>query len=400
MHPKRVIFDFGLFLDDSMKNQRTKFLLPKSSTYLNCAYMSPLMKRVEKAGITGMQQKRNPLNVAAEDFFLQTENLRREFAQLINLPDPRRAVVIPSASYGLSTVARNISLRKTDSVVLMHEQFPSNVYPWRRLTAEAGAKLVMVEPPDTLTNRGRIWNERLLEAIRPGTRVVALGNVHWADGTRFDLEAVGKRAREVGAMLVVDGTQSIGAMPFDLTRIRPDAVICAGYKWMMGPYSIGMAYYGEGFDQGVPLEENWINRLGSEDFAGLVKYQDAYQPGALRYEVGEHSNFILVPMMLEALRQVNAWGPANIQAYCRTITSRGISILQDHDYWVEDESSRGYHLFGVRFPKGSDVVKIRERVKRKNISISFRGEFMRISPHVYNTEQEFMKLVEVLTSRP
>jgi selenocysteine lyase/cysteine desulfurase len=258
----------------------------------------------------------------------------------------------------------------------------------------------MVEPPETVIDRGKIWNERLLESIRPGTRVVALGNVHWAEGTRFDLEAVGKRAREVGAMLIVDGTQSIGALPFDLSRIRPDAVICAGYKWMMGPYSIGLAYYGEAFDQGVPLEENWINRLGSEDFTGLVKYQDAYQPGALRYEVGEHSNFILVPMMLEALRQVNAWGPANIQAYCRSITRRGIALLRDHGYWVEDESWRGHHLFGIRFPQGLDTVKIRERVKRKNISVSFRGEFMRVSPHVYNTEKEFMKLVEVLTARP
>jgi selenocysteine lyase/cysteine desulfurase len=204
----------------------------------------------------------------------------------------------------------------------------------------------------------------------------------------------------VGALVVVDGTQSIGAMPFDLSRIRPDAVICAGYKWMMGPYSIGLAYYGEAFDQGVPLEENWINRLGSEDFTGLVKYQDAYQPGALRYEVGEHSNFILVPMMLEALRQVNAWGPANIQAYCRAITRRGIALLREHGYWVEDETWRGQHLFGIRFPQGLDPVKIRERVKRKNISVSFRGEFMRVSPHVYNTEQEFMKLVEVLTSKP
>lgn len=383
-----------------MKNQRTKFLLPKGTTYLNCAYMSPLMKRVEKAGVDGMRQKRNPLKVSAADFFAHTELLRVEFARLINLKDPRRVVVIPSASYGLSTVARNISLHKNDSVVLMHEQFPSNVYPWRRLTAESGARLVVVEPPETLTNRGKIWNERLMEAIRPGTRVVALGNVHWADGTRFDLEAVGRRAREVGAMLVVDGTQSIGAMPFDLARIRPDAVICAGYKWMMGPYSIGMAYYGETFDQGVPLEENWINRLGSEDFTGLVKYQDSYQPGALRYEVGEHSNFILVPMLLEALRQVNAWDPANIQAYCRTITGRGIAILRDHGYWVEDESWRGDHLFGIRFPMGSDAAMIRERVKRRKISISFRGEFMRVSPHVYNTEQEFMKLVEALTSKP
>lgn len=362
--------------------------------------MSPLMKRVEKAGLKGMQQKRNPGKVTTEDFFANTELLRSEFARLIHHRDARRVVVIPSASYGLSTVARNISLRKGDAVVLMEGQFPSNVYPWMRLTAESGATLKMVEAPDTLTNRGKLWNERLLEAIKPGTRIVALGNVHWADGTRFDLTAVGQRAREVGARLIVDGTQSIGALPFDCQSIRPDAVICAGYKWLMGPYSIGLAWFGEAFDQGVPLEENWINRLGSEDFAGLVKYQEAYQPGALRYEVGEHSNFILVPMLLEALRQVNEWGPKNIQAYCRSITQRGLATLRNHGYWVEEESGRGHHLFGIRFPKGADKGKIIDRVKRRGISVSFRGDFMRVSPHVYNTETEFMKLVESLTAKP
>ena len=383
-----------------MKSQRAKFHLPKNSTYLNCAYMSPLMKRVEKAGLQGMKQKRNPLKVTHEDFFRNTEILRREFARLIKVDDPRRVVVIPSASYGLSAVAKNISLSKGDSVVLMQEQFPSNVYPWKRLTAESGAALRFVEPPETLIDRGKLWNERLLDAIRPGTRVVAMGNVHWAEGTRFDLAAVGKRARAVGAKLIVDGTQSIGALPFDQKSIQPDAVICAGYKWLMGPYSIGLAYFGEAFDNGTPLEENWINRQGSEDFTGLVKYQDAYQPGALRYEVGEHSNFILIPMMLEALRQVNEWGPANIQAYCRSITHRGLATLRDRGYWVEDESWRGHHLFGIRFPKASESAKIRERVKRKQIAVSFRGDFMRVSPHVYNSEAEFMKLVEALIAKP
>ncbi|MBL7850518.1 MAG: aminotransferase class V-fold PLP-dependent enzyme [Cyclobacteriaceae bacterium] len=383
-----------------MKSQRAKFSLPKSSVYLNCAYMSPLMKRVEKAGLKGMRQKRNPVNVTHEDFFRDTNDLRREFARLINVKDHQRVVVIPSASYGLSTAAQNITLSKGDTVVLIHEQFPSNVYPWRRLTAESGATLKMVEPPDTLENRGKTWNERLLDAIRPGTRVVALGNVHWADGTRFDLVEVGKRAREVGAKLIIDGTQSIGALPFDAKAIQPDAVICAGYKWLMGPYSIGLAYYGEAFDHGVPLEENWINRLGSEDFAGLVKYRDEYQPGALRFEVGEHSNFILVPMMLEALRQVNEWDPKHIQGYCHSVTREGIPILRRYGYWIEEESWRGQHLFGIRFPKGADPVKIRDRVKQKAISVSFRGDFMRVSPHVYNSPAEFMKLVKVLIATP
>ena len=130
--------------------------------------------------------------------------------------------------------------------------------------------------------------------------MVALPHVHWTDGVRLDLEAIGRRAREVGAALVVDGTQSVGAMPFNVTSIQPDAVICAAYKWLTGPYSIGLAYYGQRYDDGVPSEETWIGRLGSEDFRRLVDYEDAYRPGAARYDVGECSNFVLIPMLIAA----------------------------------------------------------------------------------------------------
>ncbi|MBL7848155.1 MAG: aminotransferase class V-fold PLP-dependent enzyme [Cyclobacteriaceae bacterium] len=380
-----------------MKNQRSKFSLPLASAYINCAYMSPLMKKVERAGLEGMRKKRNPFAISHHDFFSESVLLRREFAKLINAPDSQRVAIIPSASYGLSTAARNIKIGKGDSIVLIHEQFPSNVYPWQRLAAETGATISMVKPPDLFEHRGKAWNTRLLESIVPGTKIVAMGNVHWADGTRFELEAVGKRAREVGAKLVIDGTQSVGALPFDIAKVKPDVLVCAGYKWLMGPYSIGLAYFSEDFDEGIPLEENWINRLVSEDFTGLVQYKANYQPGALRYEVGEHSNFILVPMMLEALRQVNQWGPENIQSYCHSITEKGIEKLRKAGCWVEDSAFRGHHLFGIRFPSGSSLDKIKDRVSKKKISVSFRGDSMRVSPHVYNTMAEFNRLVSAIT---
>lgn len=355
------------------------------------------MKKVERAGLEGMRKKRNPFAISHHDFFSESVLLRREFAKLINAPDSQRVAIIPSASYGLSTAARNIKIGKGDSIVLIHEQFPSNVYPWQRLAAETGATISMVKPPDLFEHRGKAWNTRLLESIVPGTKIVAMGNVHWADGTRFELEAVGKRAREVGAKLVIDGTQSVGALPFDIAKVKPDVLVCAGYKWLMGPYSIGLAYFSEDFDEGIPLEENWINRLVSEDFTGLVQYKANYQPGALRYEVGEHSNFILVPMMLEALRQVNQWGPENIQSYCHSITEKGIEKLRKAGCWVEDSAFRGHHLFGIRFPSGSSLDKIKDRVSKKKISVSFRGDSMRVSPHVYNTMAEFNRLVSAIT---
>ena len=381
-----------------LKNQRSKFSLPSGTTYLNCGYMSPLLKSVEKAGMEGIKAKRNPSKISADDFFSESELLRAEFSKLINAKEPKRIAIIPSASYGLANVVKNLRLTSTDSIIVAAEQFPSNYYPWQRLSMDTGANIKIVSPPQIWEGRGKRWNELVLDAIDKNTKVVALGNVHWADGTLFNLLEIRKRTRDVGALLIIDGTQSVGALPFDVEKIKPDALVCAGYKWLMGPYSIGLAYYGEYFDSGKPIEENWINRLHSENFAGLVNYQTDYQPGALRYEVGEHSNFILVPMMLAALKQINQWKPENIQAYCAKITSKPLQLLKEKGFWVEGAAHRGQHLFGVRLPPHIEVKALKEKIQKQKISISFRGDAIRVSPNIYNDEKDMMKLVKVLIS--
>ena len=358
--------------------------------------MSPLLKSVEKVGIAGIKAKRNPFKISTDDFFAESELLRVEFAKLINTKESKRVVIVPSVSYGMANVVNNLKLTSTDSIIVAAEQFPSNFYPWQRLSIDTGVKIKIIRPPQIREERGKRWNELVLEAIDKNTKVVALGNVHWADGTLFNLIEIRKRTKEVGALLVIDGTQSVGALPFDLQKIQPDVLVCGGYKWLMGPYSIGLAYYGEYFDHGKPIEENWINRLDSENFAGLVNYQTNYQPGALRYEVGEHSNFILVPMMLAALKQINQWKPENIQAYCARITRKPLQLLKEKDFWVEEEAHRGHHLFGVRLPKKLDITTLKKRIQKNKISVSFRGDAIRVSPNIYNNEKDMMKLVNVL----
>lgn len=381
-----------------ISNQKRKFSLPGDATYLNGAYMSPLLKEVEKAGIEGMKRKRNPGTLPSTDFFTGSKKLREEFARLIKTKESTRIATIASASYGLSTVARNIKIDRSQNVIVAADQFPSNVYPWMRLCEESKSQLKTVKPPESLTDRGKIWNERILEAIDKNTRLIAIGHVHWADGTKFDLAEIRRRTREVGALLVIDGTQSVGALPFDVGKIQPDALICAGYKWLLGPYSIGLAYYGSFFDNGIPIEENWINRKHSEDFSALVHYENEYQPGALRFEVGERSNFILAPMMTAALKQINQWKPENIQAYCAKISRMPIECLRQAGFWIEEETFRANHLFGVRLPKRADLEKIKHNLKRNKISISVRGDALRVSPSVYNTEGDMMKLVKVLVA--
>lgn len=376
--------------------QRDLFNLPDGSHYLNCAYMSPLSKPVEAAGVDGLRQKRMPADVAVDDFFEASNRLRALFAQLINAPDAARVAIIPSASYGIATAARNTPVQAGQNIVLVEEQFPGNVYEWRSLCRRQGLELRTVAAPALRERRGAAWNERILAAIDGDTAAVALGNVHWTDGTRFDLDAIGRRAREVGAALVVDGTQSVGALPFDVQETQPDALVCAGYKWLLGPYSVGVAWYGPRYDDGIPLEETWIAREGSEDFRGLVDYQDAYQAGAVRYDVGERSNFILVPMLVAALELLLDWGVSNIQAYCGALTRGLIGEARELGFAVEDDDWRGSHILGLRAPPGRELARLQPELARRNVYVSLRGSAMRVSPNVYNDPGDIAALREAL----
>lgn len=376
--------------------QRDQFFLPDDTHYLNCAYMAPLARPVEEAGIAGMRRKRVPSGITAADFFTDAERARRRFARLVNIADPARVAIIPSASYGVAVAAGNLRVRRGQNVVIAHQQFPGNVYAWRALARREGLELRAVAPPDDAARRAPAWNERLLDAIDDGTAAVAIGHVHWTDGTRFDLAALGERARAVGAALIIDGTQSVGALPFDVERLRPDALVCAGYKWLLGPYSIGLAYFGPRFDGGTPLEETWIAREGSEDFRALVDYRDAYLPGAVRYDVGERSNFILLPMLIAALELLLAWGADEIQAYCRALTAELLAEAASLGFAVEEEAGRGAHLFGLRAPPRVDVPRLQALLAERRVAVSLRGSAIRVSPHVYNDSADVAALLDCL----
>jgi selenocysteine lyase/cysteine desulfurase len=375
--------------------QKDQFSLPAGKHYLNCAYMGPLSRRVQEAGFEGIRRKADPSEIHARHFFEESDELRGQFARLIGDLDPTRVAIIPAVSYGIATVARNTRCRPGQNVVIAGEQFPSNVYSWRSLCRREGMTLRTIRAPDS-ERRAQEWNAALLDAIDSDTAVVALPQVHWTDGTRFDLVCIGERARRLGAAFVVDASQSLGSYPFDVKKVQPDALVCAGYKHLLGPYSLSLAWFGPRYDEGEPIEENWIGRMASEDFRGLIDYRDEYQPGAIRYDVGERSNFILLPMLVAALEQILEREPARIQEYCAHLMRPVIAEARELGFRVEDEEWRGSHLFGLRTPPGLDLAELNVALQRRNVSASLRGSALRVSPNVYNDEADADALLTVL----
>jgi selenocysteine lyase/cysteine desulfurase len=380
--------------------QKHLFSLSHDVHYLNCAYMSPLLKSVEKAGVEGVQKKRLPYTITNEDFFEIPRKTRELFAQLVNAPSYHSISILPSVSYGMAIVAKNLKVRSGQNIVSVAEEFPSSVYACKHLI-EQGVELRLIEPPiewnDDQT-RAEAWNAKIIDAIDDNTVLLVISPIHWTDGTFFDMLLLADTARAVGAMVVIDATQTLGAMPFDVQEIKPDALIAASYKSMMGMYSIGFAYWSERFANGIPLEETWIARKGSQDMRNLVNYQTEYQEGMMRYNVGEMSNFALIPAVNTALQQLLEWQPENIQEYCARLNKSLVSTLKNTPFTLEESHWRAEHLFGIKIPSTCNIEYLQTELQKNNVFVSLRGSFIRVSPSVYNTSEDIDALVSVLLS--
>ncbi len=370
-------------------SQRGLFEIPDDVAYLNCAYVSPQLKTVRVVGEKAIAKKSRPWEIYPRDFFESSETARELFAQVVN-GEAEGVAIIPSVSYGIAIAAANVPIRKGQSIVVLAEQFPSNVYPWRELAKRTGAEVVTVPRP-----ADHDWTSATLELVDERTAVVAVPNCHWTDGSFLDLIRVGERAREVGAALVVDATQSLGAYPLDVSEMRPDFLVAAAYKWLLGPYSLGFVYVDEVHRGGIPIEHNWISREGSEDFARLVDYTDAYGPGARRYDVGERSNFVLLPMAIAALRQVLDWGVANITDSLGGLTDRIEAEAKELGMATIPAPMRVSHMIGLAL--GPETPEdLAARLASENVFVSVRGRNLRISPHLYNTERDVERLFDSL----
>ena len=267
---------------------RAEFDIPRDICYLNAAYMTPQPRDVVEAAIRGATRRSQPWQIAPLDFFAEVETLRAAFARQVGCSSDNIAIV-PSAGYGVSCAANNLPTRPGDVILALGDQFPSNYYAWRRQALATEAEFHIVSK-----GAGQSWADALLEAIELCGNRIAIATLeghHWASAEFVDLEAVVPALRDVGARVVLDLTQSIGAFSIDISRLAPDFMVAAGYKWQFCPYGIAFLYVDERYFDGVPIEEAWMDRDGAEDFSRLADFTDSYQPGARRFDVSEKSSF-------------------------------------------------------------------------------------------------------------
>ena len=372
-----------------ISSQKHLFDIPDEVAYLNTAYMSPLMHSVVAAIDEGVRLQARPWKLTVDHFFNDVKTAKRLFGKLVNAPQDRIAVT-PSASYGLSTAANNLSLTEGQRIIALKYQFSSHTYPWKRKARETGGVFVEVNVP-----YGEAATPALLEAIDERAAIVAVPNLLWTTGAYVDLIAMRQRCDEVGAALVLDLTQSAGALVTDFKKIRPDFAAVANYKWMLCPYSTGFLYVDPAYFDGQPLEEGWVTRQGGRNFANLTENPEAFEAGAIRYDMGERSNFALLPGVNEALRQLLNWGVASIET---TLAARNADLCQRLEtigLKTIVAENRGAHFIGAQLPAGTRDDLLTELAKEK-VYLSERGGSLRITPHLWNDDQDFYRLIDNL----
>ncbi|MEJ2618450.1 MAG: aminotransferase class V-fold PLP-dependent enzyme, partial [Ignavibacteriaceae bacterium] len=332
------------------------FELDDEIIYLNCSGMSPLLKSVKQAGLTGLEKRAKPWTMANEDWFDKAEKLRTLASGIFHTAANNIAVV-PSASYGLATAAKNLQVKNGKSIVIVEDQFPSNYYIWENMAKKFDLKIIKVEKkPD------KILTDSILELINSQTGIVALPNCHWVDGMLIDLERISEAVKAVNAFFVLDLSQSLGAFPINIDKIDPDFAVAVGYKWMLGPYGLGYLYTAPRWhSKGEPLEYNWSTRKGSEDFSSLINYTSEFREGARKFDMGESAQFNTMPMAIAALEQILKWGVEEIQSSIKVLTDYISSVIIDNINY--NLTPRAGHIISV--PIGErNVEAVKQKIKK------------------------------------
>ncbi len=375
--------------DRATSPYRDAFDLPASHCYLNTSFMAPLMHRVRHAAEAGLELRSTPWEITADDFFGPIERLRGLAAGLLGGAADDWAM-IPAVSYGVETAALNLPVEAGQRIVVVDEQFPSNVYPWRAVAERVGATVETVQRP-----ADDDWAAAIVATVRDDTAVVAIPAVHWTTGAAIDLAAVGDAARRHGAGFLVDATQAAGVMSIDAAAIDADFLLTAAYKYLLGPYGVCLMRVAPRQHGGRPLEHGWLNRERSDAFHRLTDYTDAYRPGARRFDQGERADGIHLGMAIAALEQLDAWGIHALADHARGLRDLAFERAAELDIGFPRPERASPMMLGLELPPGAPD-DLAARLREEDIFVNARGSRIRFSLHAHNDAGDVYRFFDTL----
>jgi cysteine desulfurase / selenocysteine lyase len=375
----------------SEESRRREFPVARDQIFLAHAGVCPLPRRVAQAiadcatlGATGDQETL----VVPE----RLDEARKLASQLLNCQPDEIALVGPT-SLALSFVAAGLNFRRGENILIYHDDYPSNVYPWMAL-AQRGIEV-------------RMMNTRGLGVIRPrdvvgqvdeNTRLVALASCHFISGYRIDFQAIGKSLHERNILFCLDAIQSLGAFP--ATTEEVDLMAADAHKWLLGPCGAGLMYVRQSLQEYfTPPVYGWHN-VKCPEF--VAQEQIVFEPGARKYEAGTQ-NLLGIVGMLAGFELLLELGVENIASELLRKRALLAPALQAKGYKVSNADAPAENSSGITsfYQPGKDMAPLHQKLMEANIITSLRSDragqnYIRLSPHFYNTDAELQRVLEMV----
>jgi cysteine desulfurase/selenocysteine lyase len=370
--------------------RRNEFPVTREKNFLAHAAVCPLPRRVSEAiakcaqdGTLGDQ----------EAFMLhRLDEARKLAARLLNCTSEEIALVGPT-SLALSFVAAGLNFRKGDNILIYHDDYPSNVYPWMALAAQG----VQV----------RLLNTRGLGVIRPvdvmgqvdeNTRLVALASCHFISGYRIDHAAIGKFLRERGILFCLDGIQTVGAFPTTVEHV--DFLAADAHKWLLGPCAAGIFYVRRELqDKLNPPIYGWHN-VRSPNFVAQDKIE--FRNDAWKFEAGTH-NLLGLTGLIAAMELALEIGVENIAAELARKRAWFASAVLAKNFSVLNPKLEPANVGSITsiFQPGKDLTPLHKKLTDAGVVTSLRTDrkgqhYIRFSPHFYNTDEELQQAIDLI----
>jgi selenocysteine lyase/cysteine desulfurase len=369
---------------------RPLFPIAERFVCLTHAGISPLNTRAA-AAMRAFNERlvHEPIVQFRDDALSTLLDLRRRLAALINARSTDEIALMPNTATGINTAALSLPLRPGDNVLVLDGDYPANIYPWMNL-AHRGILTKIVPARD-----GGLDLDLLASRMDSRTRVVAMSTVVFATGFRNDLEAVGKLCRERNVYFVVDGIQSLGALPFDVQAAHVDFLACGSQKWLLGPPGGGFLYVRREL-LGDLAPGAYVGTSSVVDPENFLDYNFTLLPTAERFNLGSQ-NFAGMIGLHASVALIQEIGVERIAERVLALAGVAIGALQERGRRVVVSAPE--RRSGIVIVEDADPAATCERLKVAGVFAVPRGRGVRFAPHFYNTEAEIMRAVEALDQR-
>ncbi|MEZ5844143.1 MAG: aminotransferase class V-fold PLP-dependent enzyme [Hyphomicrobiaceae bacterium] len=376
-----------------LPSQRHLFDIPRDVTFFNAAAWSPLPKATVDAAKSAVERKARPWLLDGAFAPGEYERCRRAAARLINA-DPADVALISSVGYGVATAAKLFSPANGSRVIVLENDHTSPVLEWMSRADAQGFTIETVRQP-----ADGDWTTAVLDAIaRPGAAPLSLASIssiHWSDGGMLDIDAIGAALKQAGAAFLIDATHGVGVIAMDVTRLDPDFVIWPTYKWLVGPYGRAFLYVAKRHQDGVPLEQTAPGRRDVRAESAVYFADTRYLPDARRFDMGERDHFISMEMASLGMELMSSLGAEAISGRLAMLTRKIAEGLAGLPVIFHAEQLRAPHILSIGFRGGMPETLV-SRLAAAKVYAAPRLGRLRISPHVYNDEEDVARLISTL----